>query len=87
MENNLLNNDLKDIIIKKGDKLRIDFNPYRWGNGLPDIQEAYVMHDDPAQPLSNFETLLVGRVKNEFYSVSVSQVILDNFKIQRTLFD
>lgn len=78
---------LNNIIIKKGDKLQVDFNPHRWGNGLPDIQEAYVMHDDAAQPLSNFTHILVGRTKKEFYTISVEQIILDNFKLRRTLFD
>ncbi len=71
-----------DIVIQKGDKLRIDFNPHRWGNGLPDIQEATVMHDDPPKRLSEFTSLLVGRTKNEFYSVSVNQVVLNG--VQKT---
>lgn len=68
------------MMIHKGMKLKVDFNPHLWGDGLPDIQEVFVTSDDAPRELSSCSFIVVGRTMKEWHTISTNQVVKDNYQ-------
>ncbi|MDD3602344.1 MAG: hypothetical protein PHZ17_03395 [Sulfurovum sp.] len=75
---------MRDILIKKGSKIRVDFNHSKFRGPAPDIQEVFVTSDDEPRMLSSRKFLLVGKTMKDYITIGTEQVVLNNY--QSTLF-